>query len=69
MFELEGGTEEVELDPSKFQDERPDAADLQQGDIAEQRVSGRGGFEGEANDSQPSTSGRPEVSLIIPPFR
>ena len=61
IFELEGTTAEIDLDPTKFQDGEHDAVELRTGEIAEQRTSGRGGFEGEAQDNEPTTSGRTPV--------
>lgn len=58
IFELEGQTEQLQLDPSKVQER-------QEGDVAIERLTGRGGFEGEAVEAQPSTSGRPEVCVVI----
>ena len=35
---------------------------MEAGELADERISGRGGFEGQAQDAQPSTSGRSEVA-------
>lgn len=60
IFELEGAREELQLDPSKFQDQILDSAT--QGSDPGNRVTGRSGFEGKATDEPPSTSGREQVS-------
>jgi len=60
IFELEGQTEEVQLDPTRFRSQ-PREVERREGDVAYERVTGRGGFEGEATDNAPSTSGRPQV--------
>lgn len=62
IFELEGQTEQLQLDPSKFQ-EHQSHVERREGELALERVTGRGGFEGEATDNQPSTSGKPEVRI------
>lgn len=64
IFEIEGTTGEVELDPDKFRCSHPEPAQLEAGEIADERISGRGGFEGQAQDLQPSTSGRTQVRLF-----
>jgi hypothetical protein len=61
IFELEGQTEEVQLDPTRFRSQ-PREVERREGEVAYERVTGRGGFEGEATDNAPSTSGRPQVA-------
>ena len=65
IFELEGQTEEeVQLDPTRFREEGQ-GSEHREGDVALERVTGRGGFEGAATaaapEGEPSTSGRPQV--------
>ena len=65
IFELEGQTEEeVQLDPTRFREEGQ-GGECREGDVALERVTGRGGFEGAATaiapEDEPSTSGRPQV--------
>ena len=65
IFELEGQTkEEVLLDPTRFREEGQ-GEERREGQVALERVTGRGGFEGAATatgpEDEPSTSGRPQV--------
>lgn len=59
IFELEGHTEQLQLDPSKFRE----PSSVVPGEAASERCAGRKGFEGEAsNPALTSTTGRTEVS-------
>ena len=69
IFELEGQTEEeVQLDPTRFREEGQ-GEERREGDVALERVTGRGGFEGAATatapEDEPSTSGRPQVDPCL----
>jgi len=65
IFELEGQTEEeLQLDPTRFRGEGR-GGERREGEVALERVTGRGGFEGAAAataaECKPSTSDRPQV--------
>ena len=66
IFELEGQREDLQLDPSKFDGLENGVireGGQQEGDAANNRVTGRSGFEGKVTDEAPSTSGREQVIL------